>query len=75
MNPRDSDKNLCSPKFMKIAGKGFTFVTHYNLVHKFIPMQQAMKSPDAKAAVDQVKTKKMLFWKHKETNIKSTLLH
>ena len=37
----------------RIAGKGFTFMTHYNLVHKFIPMPQAMKIPDAKAAVDK----------------------
>ena len=28
-------------------------VLHYNLVHKFIPMPQAMKVPDAKAAVDK----------------------
>ena len=26
---------------------------HYNLVHKFIPMPQAMTIPDAKAAVDK----------------------
>ena len=26
-------------------------MTHYNLRHKFIPMPQAMKIPDAKAAV------------------------
>ena len=26
---------------------------HYNLVHKFIPMPQAMKIPAAKATVDQ----------------------
>ena len=26
-------------------------LSHYNLVHKFIPMPQAMKIPDAKAAV------------------------
>ena len=26
---------------------------HYNLVHKFIPMPQAMKIPAAKAAVDK----------------------
>ena len=38
---------------MKIAfaGKGFTSMTHYNLFHKFIPMPQAIKIPDAKAAV------------------------
>ena len=36
-----------------IACKGFTSMTHYNLVHKFIPMPQAMKNPDAKAALDK----------------------
>ena len=36
-----------------IAGKGFTSVTHHNLVQKFIPVSQAMKIPDAKAAVDK----------------------
>ena len=37
----------------RIAGKGFISLTHYHLVHKFIPMPQAMKSPDAKAAEDK----------------------
>ena len=36
-----------------IAVKGFTSMTHNNLVHKFIPMPQAMTVPDAKAAVDK----------------------
>ena len=36
-----------------IAGKGDNSLQHYNLVHKFIPMPQAMKIPAAKAAVDQ----------------------
>ena len=44
----------------RIAGKGITSMTHYNLVHKFIPMPQAMKIPDAKAAVDKA-------WKKLET--------
>ena len=44
----------------RIAGEGFTSMTHYNLVHKFIPMPQAMKIPDAKAAVDKK-------WKKLET--------
>ena len=55
-------------------------MTHYNLVQKFIPMTQAMKIPDAKAAVDKewkkletmpvwqldkLKIKRRrLFWKH-----------
>ena len=44
----------------RIAGKGFASMTHYNLVHKFILMPQAMKIPDAKAAVDKE-------WKKLET--------
>ena len=43
-----------------IAGKGFNSMTHYKLVQKFIPMPQAMKLPDAKAAVDKA-------WKKLET--------
>ena len=34
------------------AGKGDNSLQHYNLVHKFIPMPQALKIPAAKAAVD-----------------------
>ena len=36
-----------------IAGKGDNSLQNYNLVHKFIPMSQAMKIPAAKAAVDK----------------------
>ena len=36
-----------------IAGKGNNPLQHYNLVHKFNPMPQAMKIPDAKAAVNK----------------------
>ena len=36
-----------------IAGKGDTSLQHYNLVHKFILMPQAMQIPAAKAAVDK----------------------
>ena len=43
-----------------IAGKGFTLMSHYNSVHKFIPIPQAMKVPDAKAAVDR-------WWKKLDT--------
>ena len=35
------------------AGKGDNSLQHYNLVHKFIPMPQAMNIPAAKAAVDK----------------------
>ena len=34
-----------------IAESGFNFLTHYNVVHKFIRMLQAMKNPEANAAV------------------------
>ena len=37
-----------------IAGKGENSLQHYNLVHKFNPMFQAMKIPAAKAAVEEV---------------------
>ena len=36
-----------------VAGKGDNSLQHYKLVHKFIPMPQAMKIPSAKAAVDK----------------------
>ena len=36
-----------------IAGKGDNLLQHYNLVHKFIPLLQAVKIPAAKAAVDK----------------------
>ena len=36
-----------------IAGKGINSLSHYNLVCKFILMPQAMKIPDAKAAVEK----------------------
>ena len=40
--------------------KGCTSMTHYNWVHKVVPMPQAMKIPDAMAAVDKE-------WKKLET--------
>ena len=36
-----------------IAEKGFNSLSHHNLVHKFVPMPQAVKIPDAKGAVDK----------------------
>ena len=36
-----------------IAGRGNNSPQHYNLVHIFIPMPQAMKIPEAKTAVDK----------------------
>ena len=40
-----------------MAGKGDKSLHHYNLVHKFIPMPQALKIPAAKAAVDKEREK------------------
>ena len=37
-----------------IAGKEDNSLQHYNLVHKFIPMPQAMKIPAAKEVVDKI---------------------
>ena len=46
-----------------IAGKGTNSSSHYNFVHKFSPMPQAMKIPDAKAAVEKNgKLKKLRAW-------------
>ena len=47
-----------------IAGKGDNSLQHYNFVHQFIPMPQAMKIPAAKAAVDKVweKLEKIPAW-------------
>ena len=36
-----------------IAGRGSDALQHYNLVHKFIPMPQAMKVPAAKGSSGQ----------------------
>ena len=43
------------PKYHEdhIAGEGDNSPQHYNLVHKYIPMPQAMKIPAGKAAVDK----------------------
>ena len=72
----------------RIAGKRFTSVSQYNLAHKFIPMPQAMKIPDAKAAMDKEwkKLETIPSWQLKESEggysgstkrqkRKSTLLH
>ena len=43
-----------------IAGKGMNSLSHYNPVHKFIPVPEAIKIPDAKAAGE--KLDKILAW-------------
>ena len=47
-----------------IAGRGMNSLSHSNLVHKFIPMPQALKIPDARAAVEKEwdKLEKILAW-------------
>ena len=59
-----------------IAGKGYNSMIRYNLVHKFIPMPQAMKIPDAKEAVDkegkQLET--ILAWQLDKVNSKKEVI-
>ena len=45
--------NEYARKHMEGTPHGMNSLSHYNLVHKLIPMPQAMKIPDAKAAVDK----------------------
>ena len=60
-----------------IAGKGENSLQHYNLVHKFIPMPQAMKIPAAKAAMDKEweKLEKISAWKLTKVKSKKTVHH
>ena len=55
MNPKDCVWENLYQIIMKtiLQGKGHNSLQHYNLVHKFIPMPQAIKIPEAKAAVDK----------------------
>ena len=88
-NPQDQ---LSQPKHHEdhIAGRGFTSMNHYNLFHKFIPMPQAIKICEAKAAVDKewkkletipawklekVRSKKEVIPEAQRNTKKSTLLH
>ena len=59
-----------------IAGKGENSLQHYNLVHKFIPMPQAMKIPAAKAAVDKEweKLEKIPAWDLTKVRSKSEVI-
>ena len=47
-----------------ITAKGMNSMTHCSLLHKFIPMPQALKNPDAKAAVEKewAKLEKIPAW-------------
>ena len=59
-----------------IAGMGFSSMTHYNLVHKFIAMPQATKIPDAKAAVnkDWKKLKTIPAWQLEKVKSKKQVI-
>ena len=66
------------PKYHEdhIAGKGDISLQHYNLVHKFIPVSQAMKIPAAKAAVDKEweKLEKIPAWDLTKVRSKSEVI-
>ena len=59
-----------------VAGKGENSLQHYNLVHKFIPMPQALKIPAAKAAVDKEweKSEKISAWNLTKVRSKSEVI-
>ena len=59
-----------------IAGKGDNSLQHYNLVHKLIPMPQAMKMHEAKAAVDKEweKYEKISAWNLTKVRNKSQVI-
>ena len=59
MEPHESTRQQAESSQSKghedrIAREGFTSMTLYNVVHKFIIVPQAMNTPDAKSAVDTV---------------------
>ena len=60
-----------------IAGKVDNSLQHYNLVHQFIPMPQAMKIPAAKAAVDKKweKLEKISAWDLTKFRSKSEVIN
>ena len=66
------------PKYHEdhIAGKGDNSLQHYNLVHKFIPMLQAMKIQAPKAAVDEEceKLEKIPAWDKTRVRKKSEVI-
>ena len=59
-----------------IAGKGMNSLRHCNLVHKFIPLPQAMKTPDAKAVVEKEweNQEKMPAWQLTKVRNKSEVI-
>ena len=91
MNPQGNEWNLFQKEYEdRIAGKGFTSMSHNKLTHKFVLMLLAMKIQDAKSCSDKEwkksrrfqpgswiksKARRRLIPKHTETKGKSILLH
>ena len=59
-----------------MAERGFISMSHYNLVHKIIPMPRAMKIPDAKGAVDEEweTLKKLPAWRLNEVKSRKKII-
>ena len=59
-----------------VAGNGENSLQHYNLVHKFVPMPQAMKIHAAKAAVDKEceKLEKISAWNPTKVRSKTEVI-
>ena len=59
-----------------IAEKSMNSLSRYNLVHKFIPMLEAIKIPDAKAAVEEEweKLEQILAWQLTKVKNKSEVI-
>ena len=58
----------------RIAGKCLNSFSHYNLVHKFIPMPQAMKISDAEAAVEKEWRKTSRAWQLTKVRNKNEMI-
>ena len=76
MNPRECEwKNLYRNIMRTIfAGKGDNSLQHYNLVHKIIPMPQAMKIPAAAVEKEWEKLEKIPAWDTTKVRNKSEMI-
>ena len=64
-NLQESFREVLYMKIMRdhIAGKEInSLMNHYNRVHKFVPVPQAMKMLDAKAAVEKQRKNSRKYW-------------
>ena len=78
MNPQDCVWESLYRIIMKtiLQEKGDNSLQHYNLVHKFVPMPEALKIPAAKAAVDKEceKLEKISSWNLTKVRSKSEVI-